>query len=73
MQWVQGMAADTPILQWIPLIQRVQAAGKSIIVDLQLGELDQFLSRVRPEGIFLCMDVPEGFEVPVLTKLATWK
>jgi len=72
-QWVQGMADDTPILQWIPLIQRVQAAGKSIIVDLQLGELDQFLSRVRPEGIFLCMDVPEGFEEPVLTKLATWK
>jgi len=72
-QWVQGMTTDTPILQWVPLIRRVQAAGKSIVVDLQLAELEEFMSRVRPEGIFLCVDVPEGSEKDVLKKLQRWK
>ncbi len=47
-QWVQGMSMDQPIMQWVPLIERVQAAGKSIIVDLKLSELEAFMSAVRP-------------------------
>lgn len=32
-QWVQGVADDMPIMQWTPLIQKIQAAGKSVVVD----------------------------------------
>lgn len=70
-QWVQGLVDDQPILQWVPLIQKVQAAGKSIIVDLTLGELEEFCRRVKPEGIFLCLDA-KGEEARVLEFLSKW-
>ena len=35
-QWVQGVGDDLPILQWLPVIKRIQAAGKGVVVDLQL-------------------------------------
>jgi len=72
-QWVQGVGTDWPILQWVPLIRRVLEAGKSIIVDLQLSELEEFMSRTSPEGVFLCIGVPEGSEKAVLNKLEGWK
>ncbi|MGL4649198.1 MAG: hypothetical protein ACRC1H_07305, partial [Caldilineaceae bacterium] len=52
-QWVQGVGKDKPILQWLPLIQRIQAAGKSVVVDLERDELEPFLDAMRPEGIYL--------------------
>jgi hypothetical protein len=39
-QWVQGMGDDVPILQWLPVIKKVQAAGTGVLVDLQLSELN---------------------------------
>jgi len=52
-QWAQGIGKNLPILQWIPLIQKIQGAGKSVIVDLQAGELDDFMRQVDPRGIML--------------------
>lgn len=73
-QWVQGVGADKPIMQWVPLIRRIQAAGKSAVVDLQPSELDAFMEAVRPEGIFLCVDEPtaEGQQA-IINKLLKWK
>jgi len=73
-QWVQGLGVDKPIMQWVPFIKKIQAAGKSVVVDLELNELDPFLDAVRPEGILLCMDEhdPEVQDV-VLGKLLKWK
>ncbi|SPE31021.1 conserved hypothetical protein [Acidobacteriia bacterium SbA2] len=33
-QWVQGVDDDLPIMQWLEVIKRVQAAGKGVLVDL---------------------------------------
>lgn len=73
-QWVQGVGNDRPIMQWVSLIRRIQAAGKSVLVDLHLSELEPFMEAVRPEGIMLCMDeaTPE-IQLLVLKKLLTWK
>lgn len=72
-QWVQGVADDLPIMQWTPLIQRIQAAGKSVVVDLQLDELDPFMDEVRPEGIFICVSTEsEAQEHDVIRKLGKW-
>jgi hypothetical protein len=65
-QWVQGMGPDTPILQWLPLIRRIQAAGKSVMVDLQLSELVEFLENVDPKGIMLCIAADEGLQPDVI-------
>ena len=61
-------------MQWVPLIQRIQAAGKSVVVDLHLDELEPFMDAVRPEGILLCIDEsnPE-VQQQVLNKLLKWK
>jgi hypothetical protein len=51
-QWVPG-AGQEAILQWVPLIQRVQKAGKSIAVQANPAEIGPLLQEVRPEGLFI--------------------
>ncbi len=71
-QWVQGLAADWPILQWIPLLKRILAAGKSVLVDVPTEELDEFMDRLPPEGVFLCLGVREGEEQDILKRVERW-
>ncbi len=72
-QWVQGMGDDVPIGQWVPLIKRVQAAGKSVVVDLTPAELEDFIGAVKPEGIFLTMaSTDEDEELAILKRIARW-
>jgi hypothetical protein len=72
-QWVQGVGNDQPILQWAPLIQRIQAAGKSVVVDLSLAELEPFMDAVRPEGILLCLPSEgENQERAILDRVMRW-
>lgn len=46
-QLVQGLGLDKPIMQWVPLIKKIQAAGKSVIVDLDKTELESFIEVVK--------------------------
>jgi hypothetical protein len=71
-QWVQGVGHDEPILQWVPLIRRMQAAGKSVVVDLKLGELDEFMAQLRPEGLFLFIPADDDEQTAVIRRLETW-
>jgi len=71
-QWVQGMGTDWPILQWIPLLQRALAAGKSVLVDVPIEELDEFMHRMPCEGVFLCLGVKEGQEADTLKRVQRW-
>ena len=70
---MQGVGTDWPIMQWTPLIKRVLAAGKSIMVDVPLGELEAFMSAVPPEGVFLCLDVKPDMEEAVLRRVQKWR
>ncbi len=73
-QWVQGVGVDKPILQWIPLIRRIQEAGKSVVVDLEPHELEPFLDAVRPEGIYLCLpSAGDEDELALLARLERWR
>jgi hypothetical protein len=71
-QWVQGYGIDRPILQWIPLIEKIQQAGKSVIVDLQPGELGEFMRRVDPHGIMLWIDADPEHQEEILNKVKRW-
>lgn len=71
-QWVHGVGDDAPILQWLPVIQKIQAAGKGVIVDLQLHELEPFIENTRPEGLFLCVAAPESLQADLLKRLEHW-
>jgi hypothetical protein len=72
-QWAQGVGDDEPILQWVPLIRRIQAAGKSVVVDLKPQELEPFMAQVAPEGIFLCISAEEDEQDAILQRLTKWR
>jgi hypothetical protein len=72
-QWVQEMGEARPIMQWVPLIKKIQAAGKGVIVDLQPDELEPFLDAVKPQGIFLWVGTEDEEEQrAILKRLEKW-
>jgi hypothetical protein len=71
-QWVQGAGSDVPIMQWVPLIKRIQAR-RPVIVDLNKRELDAFMQEVRPEGIFLWVATENADEEEdILKRVTRW-
>jgi len=71
-QWVQGVGDDLPIMQWVPLIKRIQAL-RPVIVDLNKRELEPFMEQVAPEGIFLWIATDsEEEEQAILKRVAQW-
>lgn len=72
-QWVHGVGEDAPIMQWLPVIRNIQAAGKGVVVDLQLHELEDFIAGTRPEGLYLCIAAPENIQKDVLTRVTKWQ
>lgn len=72
-QWVQGAGNDAPILPWLPVIKKIQAAGKGVVVDLQLDELEPFIAATEPEGLYLCLAAPESVQPEILKRLEKWK
>ncbi len=71
-QWVHGVGDDAPILQWLPVIRRIQAAGKGVLVDLALRELEPFLDAADPQGLYLCIAAPESVQPDILKRLEKW-
>lgn len=71
-QWVQGLGGDWPILQWVPLLRRTLAAGRSVLVDVPMEELDEFMQQMPREGVFLCLGVREGEEPETLKRIDHW-
>ena len=71
-QWVQGVGDDLPILQWIPVIKKIQAAGKGVLVDLQLDELEPLIAETEPDGLFLCIPAEEKDQPDILKRLQRW-
>jgi len=71
-QWVHGVGDDAPIMQWLPVIRKIQAAGKGVIVDLQLNELEPFISEMDPEGLYLCLAAAEIHQPEILKRLERW-
>ncbi len=71
-QWVQGLGKDAPIMQWVPLLKRIQRAGRSIVVDLELAELEPFIAAMEPEGVLLCLGVEPSLQETILSRVAKW-
>jgi len=61
-QWVPGTGHEE-IGQWIPLLKRIQAAGKLVLAYCTPAELETVLRELEPEGLMLatgCEDEEEG-------------
>jgi hypothetical protein len=72
-QWVQGVGDDLPIMQWVPLIKKIQAAGKSVVIDLHLSELESFMKEIKPNGIFLCIAADPDIQHAIIKKVEKWE
>ncbi len=71
-QWVQGYGRDKPIMQWVPLIQKIQQASKSVVVDLELDEIDEFMAAVDPTAIMLWVPAEPKVQPDVLERVKRW-
>ena len=72
-QWVQGVGTDKPIKQWLPMIKKIQDAGKGVIIDLELSELEDFISNMSPKGIYLCIpETDTEMQMTILKRLNHW-
>jgi len=70
--WVQGYGINEPIMQWLPLIKKIQEAGKSVIVDLKMHELDEFIKKVDPTGIMLWIPAEPSEQKDILERVSQW-
>jgi hypothetical protein len=72
-QWVQGVGDDLPIMQWVPFIKKIQQAGKSIVIDLGIHELEPFIEAMEPKGLYLCLaSENEEEEIELLKRIERW-
>jgi hypothetical protein len=71
-QYVQGVGDDQAIMQWLPQLKKIQNAGKSLVIDLQLTELEDFIAAMRPEGVLLCLAVEPESQPEVLKRITKW-
>ncbi len=73
-QWVQGVGDDEPMMQWVPLIRKIQERGKGVVVDVAGSELDAFMREVSPKGIYLCIGTDdEEEEIAIIRKMENWR
>jgi hypothetical protein len=72
-QWVQGVGGDLSIQQWLPVIKKIQAAGKGVVVDLQLSELESFIGAMKPDGLYLCIAAEEQDQPDIIKRLEKWR
>jgi hypothetical protein len=70
--WVQGYGSDEPIMQWLPLIRKIQEAGKSVVVDLKMQELGEFMNKVDPTGTMLWMPAQPSDQRDILERVSNW-
>ncbi len=68
-QWVPG-ANSGPMLQWLPYLKRIQAAGKLIHISVEPEEVEPLLRALAPEGLCLATHVDTEEEARDLLKLA---
>ena len=71
-QWVQGVVDDFPIMQWVPFIKKIQAAGKSVMVDIQISELESFICEMDPKGLLLYIAADEKLQPDIIKIVENW-
>jgi len=51
-QWVPGAGAP-PMSEWIPLLRRIQAKDKLLVLSCEKWEVETLLTELEPEGVLL--------------------
>jgi hypothetical protein len=54
-QWIPGAGAK-PAVEWIPLLQRIQQAGKLVYVYCDKTHVQKLVEELDPEGLMLVVE-----------------
>ncbi len=68
-QWVYG-AGQPPAREWIPVLKRIQAAGKGIQLSIVPEDLPPLLEALRPEGVHFSCWCASPDEADALVRMA---
>lgn len=68
-QWVPGAGAPPP-LEWLPMLRRIQNAGKLLHISIAAEDVPRALEQLRPEGLFLATSCASVEEADALVALA---
>ena len=71
-QWVPG-AGSPPMREWVPLLRKIQKAGKLVYISCEKEEVEFLLKELSPEGLLLktyCDNVEEAEEL--LERVKRW-
>jgi len=71
-QWVPGAGAP-PMREWVPLLKKIQKAGKLLYISCEKKEVQYLLEELSPEGLLLethCESIEEANEL--LKKVKRW-
>lgn len=73
-QWVYG-AGNGRAVDWLPVYQKCQAAGKGIQIMAGVDEVDTLIENLRPEGVWLGLGGVADHDTAqaVLRKMENWK
>lgn len=71
-QWVPG-AGQPPMPYWIPLLKRIQAAGRALHLTVNPGEVEVLMTELSPAGLMLYTSVSSEAEAKELVRqVARW-
>ena len=72
-QWTYG-AGNGKAIDWLPIYQKCQAAGKGIQILAGFDEVDTLIANLKPEGVWLALGVVPDDETAqaVLRKVENW-
>lgn len=68
-QWVPGAGRDE-MLQWLPLLKRIQEAGKCLHLSLKAEEIKALMAELSPKGLMLATTAGSIVEAESLLKEA---
>jgi len=67
-QWVPGAGAGKPVTAWIPLLRRIQDAGKLVYAQCPNPSVETMLTELKPEGLMLATSCKTREEADELLK-----
>ena len=68
-QWTSVVGQPSP-LNYIPVLQRIQKAGKGLLLLLKPQEVEPMLENLSSRGLYICTTVADKEEAEAMVKLA---
>jgi len=71
-QWVPG-AGHEPTPHWIPLLRRIQKAGKGVVLSCGIAEVEELMRELSSKGLMLITEAPTEEDArKLLRKVEMW-